>query len=255
LSACKADTTVTVRMRDDGSGRVAVSVVLDADAVKGAEAGGGKLEERVRVSDLTAAGWTVGAWTRADDGSAALRLSKPFSDPAGATAILAEVSGAVGPLRNLKVTRDEGVVSTKFAVTGTIDLARLGTGVTSDQQLVQSLQGQKVDVNTVDQALQSAARDALSVKVVADLPGGRTTVQGKAGASTAVDASSSQVNTTRVGLVALAIVLVAIAIAVLLVPGRRRRRVRPDANRPRTARVSAGPAPPPRARRGTPPTS
>jgi hypothetical protein len=146
-------------------------------------------------------------------------------------------------------------VSTKYAVTGTIDLAQLGSGVTSDQQLVQSLQGQQVDVNTVDQALQAAARDSVSLKVVADLPGGRTTVVGKPGATAAVDASSSQLNTTRIGLVGLAVVLVAAAVLVLLWPGRRRRH-RPDADRPRSSRVSAaGPGAPSRARRGTPPTN
>jgi hypothetical protein len=137
----------------------------------------------VRVADLAPAGWTVHPWVRADDGSAALRLSRPFADPAEATAILAQVSGTVGPLRDMEVTRDQGTVSTKYAVTGTIDLAQLGTGVTSDEQLVQSLQGQQVDVATVDRSLQSAAVDALSLQV--GLPGGRTTVQGKPGAFTA----------------------------------------------------------------------
>jgi hypothetical protein len=252
ISACKADATVTVRMKDDGSGAVAVTLVLDADAVHSAEAGGGKLEDRVRVSDLQSDGWKVSAWVRAADGSAVLRLSKPFADPAAATAILREVSGTVGPLHDTEVARDQGLVSTKYSVTGTIDLAQVGSGVTSDEQLVQSLQGQQVDVNTVDQALQAAARESVSLHVVADLPGGRSTVTGKPGATTAVDASTSQLNTTRIGLIVLAALLV-IAAVVVLWPGRRRRR--PDANRPRSARVSeAAPGTPP-ARRGTPPGS
>jgi len=58
-AACKVDTTVTVTVHDDGSGVVGVTAVLDPDAVKAAESGGGKLEDRVRLGDLTDAGWTV----------------------------------------------------------------------------------------------------------------------------------------------------------------------------------------------------
>src|SRR5262245_57425695 len=96
-AACKVDTTVTVKMHDDGSGVVTVNAALDADAVKAAEAGGGKLEDRVRLADLSKAGWTVQPWARAADGSAQLTLSKPFSSPAQAAAIMKEVSGTAGP--------------------------------------------------------------------------------------------------------------------------------------------------------------
>ena len=43
-------------VHDDGSGVVVVHAVLDADAVKAVEAGGGKLEDRVRLGDLSKAG-------------------------------------------------------------------------------------------------------------------------------------------------------------------------------------------------------
>ena len=49
LAGCKVDSTVTVSVHADGSGAVALHVVLDADAVAAAEADGGKLEERVRL--------------------------------------------------------------------------------------------------------------------------------------------------------------------------------------------------------------
>ena len=76
-AACKVDTTVTVTMHDDGSGVVTVTAVLDPDAVKAAESGGGKLEERVRLGDLGAHGWTVQPWARAADGSAQITFTKP----------------------------------------------------------------------------------------------------------------------------------------------------------------------------------
>jgi hypothetical protein len=261
LAGCKVDATVTVDVRDDGSGVVRVTALLDADAVKGAEAGGGKLEDRVRLADLSGAGWTVEPWVRAADGSAKLTLSKPFAGPAQATAILAEVNGAVGPLRDMHVARDHGLLSTKYSVAGTIDLAKLGTGVTSDQELVQSLSGQRVDVNALDQSLLTEARNALSLKVVAALPNGTTTIVGRAGKATPVDASTSVLDAKRIGFIVLAAVLVLVAVLVLLWPGRRRRRRRRDRGRrpaaagavPARAPAPAAGAPP--TTRGTPPTS
>ncbi len=92
-AGCKVDTTVSILMRDDGSGMVQVTAALDSDAVRAAEAGGGKLEDRVRLADLGAAGWKVSPWTHASDGSARLRLSKPFDAPAQVHDIVGEISG------------------------------------------------------------------------------------------------------------------------------------------------------------------
>ena len=47
-AGCKVDTTVSIEVREDSSGTVSVRVVLDADAVGEADAGGAKLEDRFR---------------------------------------------------------------------------------------------------------------------------------------------------------------------------------------------------------------
>jgi hypothetical protein len=258
-AACKVDTTVTVQMHDDGSGVVSVTAVLDPDAVKSAEAGGGKLEDRVRLGDLAAAGWTVQPWARAADGSAQLTLSKPFDDPAQATAILKELNGTSGPLRDLAVTRDPGTFSTSYSTTGSLDLKDLQTGLTSDKDVVGSLLGQAVDAGAVDQSLVADLRDSFGLTVKVELPGGTTIVKGTPGEVTPVDASTSVLDSTRVVLVTVAVVLVVLAIAVLLWPGRRRRRRRPPPTSPRrgpvtipgSAPVSGAPSPPPR--RAAPP--
>ncbi len=83
LSACRVDTSVTVSVRDDGSGVVAARVVLDASAVKAAEIGGTKLEDAVRLGDLTAAGWKSSGWVRAKTGGATLTLTKGFARAPG----------------------------------------------------------------------------------------------------------------------------------------------------------------------------
>src|SRR5918995_4027917 len=83
LASCKVDTTLTIDVDDDGSGSVRVKVALDADAVKNAEAAGGALEDRVRLGDLQAAGWTVSRWRRAPGGGAAVFLRQGFAHTRG----------------------------------------------------------------------------------------------------------------------------------------------------------------------------
>ncbi|MEX1006532.1 MAG: hypothetical protein WD271_01655 [Acidimicrobiia bacterium] len=226
LTGCKVDTAVTIDLHDDGSGVVTVRATLDAEAVGEAEVGGGKLEDRVRLDDVTAAGWTVSPWVRSDAGTAQIELSKPFSSPDRVAGIITEISGANGPLRDVRATRDRGAASTNYGVTGAIDLAAIGTGVAADPDLVAALTNQQVDVNAIDQSLLAELRNAVSVSVVVNFPdGSSTTINGVAGQRVPIDLSTSILNTRRLALLGLAAVLVVLAIVALLV-GRRRRRAR-----------------------------
>ena len=226
LAGCKVDTAVTIDLNDDGSGLVTVRATLDAEAVKEAEIDGGKLEDRVRLSDLTAAGWTVHPWTRTAAGSAQIEMSKPFSSPDQVAAIVNEVSGPYGPLRDFQANRDSGASSTEYAVDGAIDLAAVSTGLGADSDLVAALANQQVDPGLVDQQLLDELHTALSVSVVVNLPDGTsTTVNGVSGQRVPVDVTSSVLNTRRLALLALAVVLLIAAVVALMV-GRRRRRAR-----------------------------
>jgi hypothetical protein len=252
-TACKVDTTVSIKVKDDGSGVVTVTAVLDPDAVKAVETGGGKLEDRVRLGDLTKSGWTVQPWARAADGSAQIVVSKAFTSPRQVAGIVQEVSGKVGPLRDVTLTRDRGLLSTSYDVSGTVDLAQLQTGLVTDPEVVASLTNQQVDVNAIDQSLLSEIRDSFGLKVVVELPGATKTVSGVAGKATPIDASSSVRDTKRIVLIVVAVVLVALAVLVLMWPGRRRRGARrgrgatagtPPASRARSTRPRRA-APPP----------
>jgi len=226
LAGCKVDTAVTIDVHDDGSGTVTVRATLDPEAVRAAEAGGAKLEDRVRLSDLSAAGWTVSQWVRSDAGSAQVELTKPFTSPNQVAAIVNEVSGPNGPVRDVTAQREPGAVSTGYDVTGAIDLAAMGTGVIADQDLVNALTKAQVDVGAIDQALLAELRDAVSVSVVVKLPdGSTTTIAGQPGARVPIGVSGSVLNTRRLTLLAVAVVFVVLAIVVLTI-GRRRRRAR-----------------------------
>ena len=106
VAGCKVDTTVIVDVRDDGSGVVRVRVALDTEAVGEAEAGGGRLEDRVRTADLAAAGWRVSPWARRSDGGATLVLTKPFGNVEALGPVIAELNGDRGPVREVSLTRD-----------------------------------------------------------------------------------------------------------------------------------------------------
>src|SRR5262249_34230637 len=154
-----------VDVRSDGSGTVAVGIALDAEAVQSAEEGGGKLEQRVRLSDLAGAGWTVGAWRRAGDGSASIELSKSFTRVEQVSGLAAELRGAAGPVRGFRAARAGHFLSTTYTIRGTIDLTQLKTGISTDPDLVARLSGQKVDVPALDQAILAQLRKALTLKV------------------------------------------------------------------------------------------
>ena len=259
LSACSVDATVTVKVRDDGSGSVQAVVTADAEAVQAAEVGGGKLEDRVRLSDLPAAGWTVEPWVRNPDGSATLTLRKPFTSVDEIPGILHELNGDHGPLQSSEFTRSRSFFSTKYTATGAIDLAAIGTGISDDPELVQQLQAQGVDVAGIDAQLLDQLQRAFKVRLVVELPGrDPVTIEPAAGAKATFDVSSSVQETRRVTLIAVAGGLLVLAMIVAVWPRRRKRGGRRARRRGRRTREvihldpDASPGP---TRRGSPPAS
>ena len=264
-SACAVDTTVTVKVRQDGSGFVRVDVLVDAEAVQTAEVAGGKLEDRVRLGDLPAAGWTVEPWVRNQDGSASLSLSKPFTSVDQVAGLLDELNGPNGPLEDAALTRKRSFFSTDYRATGVVDLGKVTTGISQDSDLVARLQAQGVDVNGVDQQLLGQLKSALTVRLVVDLPGpGKAVVQADPNGAATLSASSSVKDTNRIYLVVVAGLLVLAALIVAIWPRKRKRKRKggsrggrrrpPLPEAPHSAYVSWEDATSPTTRR-TPPTS
>ena len=69
-------------------------------------------------------------------------------------------------------------------------------------------------MNALDASLLQQLKDALSVQVVVNTPGGTTTVNGVPGQRVAVDASSSVRDTRRIVLILVAVVLLVLAVVV-----------------------------------------
>ena len=222
LAGCRVETTVRVDVEDDGSGEVVVVIDLDADAVQAAEVSGGTLEARVPLSDLEAAGWRVGEWERAEDGTAKLTMSHPFAEPDEVSGIIEQISGPDGPLR-LELARDESFYAKKFKLTGVADLTQ-PAGTSTDQELVDRLVAEGVDVGALDQRLLAELTESFLLRVQARLPGaGTKEYEVPPGERVEIDASSTSLPVLK-GFLLIAGVGFAVLAVLLLVAGEMRLR-------------------------------
>ncbi len=209
-------------MRPNGSGVLRVVVDADASAVGAAESGGVPLEQAVRLSDLSDAGWQVGEWERAEDGSASIVLSKAFDSPDDVARIVREASGDDGPLR-LRAERSNGFLSSSYSLSGRADLEGVTTGVPTDPELLANLSAQSVDPNVIDQQLLAQVKASFELRINARLPGGKTkTIVAKPGSVTSVRASTSVRNTNRLIFLIAALGFAALAVLMWRRGGRSR---------------------------------
>lgn len=179
-SACEVRATVDVVVEEDGSGTVEVAVGLDADALAqvpdldgDGRSGAADLSALVRTEDLEAAGWEVSEPSEAGSDLTWIRVSKPFGTPEEANAILAEVTGPEGPLRDLRLERSTGFAATELTFTGTADLSG-GLEAFGDAGLVEALDGEPLgeDVAQIEERIGGPVADAVRLDVTVDLPGG-----------------------------------------------------------------------------------
>jgi hypothetical protein len=146
---------------------VQAGVGLDADAL----AKVGDLAGALEVDDLRQSGWKVVGPEKEDDGFTWVRASKPFSGPAQAERVLAELSGPNGPFRDMRLSQTRSFFHTQTKFSGTADLSG-GLSGFLDPDLQQRLgDGGPLDLDALSRRDGSAAADVVQVEVVADLPG------------------------------------------------------------------------------------
>ena len=118
LSACRVDTAIDLRVDPDGSGKVRVTVTADADVVARAPNIAGDL----RLDDLKAVGWKVNGPSSTETGGLEITLERPFDGPAEASAILAQVNGARGPLHDAVLSRSGSDTNSTWTLTGRLEV-------------------------------------------------------------------------------------------------------------------------------------
>src|SRR5690349_4517353 len=109
-AGCRVDATTTIRLDRNGGGAVAVRIVLDPQAVQLVERGGGTLENRIVLSDVHRAGWTVTRWTHASNGAASITISHPFRNGDELAQVLTELTGKNGIVRDVHVTHTRNML-------------------------------------------------------------------------------------------------------------------------------------------------
>ena len=112
--ACEVRSEVAIRVEPDGSGVVAVTVRLDAEAARRL----GDPAAVLSTQDLVAAGWTVEEPEAADGGGVALAARRSFASPEDLPSVLAEVGGADGVFRDVQLSVRDGAAVWSFPVSG-----------------------------------------------------------------------------------------------------------------------------------------
>jgi hypothetical protein len=228
LAGCSARATLTVTLRGNGSGTLALRVVLDPEAVRAADGDGTPLANRVRLTDLHQAGWSVSRWRTAKDGSASIVVTRPFQAPGDVAVLARQLSGPTGPLPSLRAARDPAWLGAahRLTVHGVVNLHDAQPGVANDADLVRNLTGQHVDLAGIETELGGQLRTGVSLRVVVVVPGRRQVVTARAGGSAPIGVSGTSLDLPRIGFAAAALLLVLVAGVVWRRSGRRRTRRR-----------------------------
>ena len=171
LTACRVDVVVDIRMIDNGSGEVTVTVDADAAVVNAAPG----LADDVRTDDLIAAGWKIEGPSATTGGGLTMQLIHSFDTPAQATALLSTLNGSLGPLQSISVSRSATEDAITYTVTGT---GRLDAGLTAfaDPDLLAAV-GATPYAQQIGEA-GIAPSDAVGVELRVHLPGPIETTNG-----------------------------------------------------------------------------
>lgn len=239
LSAgCAIDATVAVTVNSDGTGVIRVRATADSEAVSALEAGGQSLDAATRLSDLTGAGWTVGAWSKKPNGTASITITHDFDSVAEVGPLLKELNGDFGPVRKFEVTQNKSLVGTDYSLDAV--LAAASTGIAADTQLAENLATLGIDQAIIDQQLLDQVNSSFTLAVIAKLPGGeRTVVKARSeGKRTAVNISTQVIDFTRIAWYAAALILI-VAALILMATSRRKRSRRSQVSQGRRSRSAS----------------
>jgi hypothetical protein len=164
---CRTTATVEVDVREDGSGRVAVTVVVDGEAARALGGPGA-----IALDDLRATGWDVVGPEATPDGGLRVGVHQDAASPEDLQRLLIEVGGVDGVFRDVEVAVADGFASTGYRFRTRVEVTGELTQF-SDPQLAASLGG--VAVGWTPEELEAAGAtepDAGELILRVRLPGG-----------------------------------------------------------------------------------
>lgn len=234
-TACRLDVSATVDVARNGSGRITVVAIADAELVKRAP----ELKDGIAADDLRSRGWTVGTPTPLPDGGLQVIVERSFATPAEATELLAGLSGEAGPFHDLTLTRTGSIAASTYDVSGELRVDG-GLAAFADAEIV-DLVG-SVPFDAILTTEERSLSDTVSLAFATRLPGDVTSTSGAVdgnvvrwdvpldGSSIAVEARARNVDIAAllgriiaiIAFVALAAWLVGMAVVTTRVIRRRR---------------------------------
>jgi len=171
LAGCRVDARVQIQLEDDGSGAITTTLTLDQDAVQRA-GGAEQLGTEVPLADLATAGWKVSPWTAAKDGAYTVTLSRNFSSEEDLNHRLADLTGADGALRDAEITRDRNGLSSRDALSLTVDGTDPSPGILADSTMAKQLRAFGLDPAALEEQLAKELRSSVHLTVAVTLPDG-----------------------------------------------------------------------------------
>jgi hypothetical protein len=164
LAACRVDSVVTLTVKPNGTGSVAVVATANAAIVTAIP----DLADQLAFDDLEAAGWDVSDFATTDEGELQVRVAKDFDTPDEATAILNQLSAEFGPFRNMSLAREGKDTDSTWTLNGDLQVTG-GLNAFADSALVDLIGGAPFE-----DALAESGQDigqAVGITFKAVLPG------------------------------------------------------------------------------------
>ncbi len=132
LSACNAEVLTAINVAEDGSGTVAVALILDPEVA-------GQLPDLesagIALADVRAAGWVVEPRELTDDGRTRIQASKAFANPAQFSEVMADISDGM-VFSDFQLERINSFAQVEYAVTGEIAPAGLSSFTDSELDIL-----------------------------------------------------------------------------------------------------------------------
>lgn len=137
LAACEVRAEIDVAIDSDGSGQITVAMGFDPGALDRL----GHPEHALHTEDLEAVGWEISEPETDEEGFTWISGERSFGTVEELAAVLAEVSGTNGPLRDpmIEEVETDEEISRTFSVT--VDLSD-GLDTFSDPELEETLRGE-----------------------------------------------------------------------------------------------------------------
>lgn len=171
LSACRVETTVSIKVEESGGGTVQVVANFDAEAWEALEA-----EQDLRLDDLSDAGWQVSGPNVDESSSVTLDASKEFASAKELGDVLAEVSGPDGPYARLGLSQHESFARSRYRLEGVLD-GSMGVLGLAESDVTEALGGLPygTDLEALEASLGAPVGSFVTLNLHVDLPGARAT--------------------------------------------------------------------------------